>query len=88
MFIIYRFACSRRISFVALLIASALYMTKSNGTEFSIILGYAPNINNINIILSDSAKSLIILTAIYNAVSRSILSRNSSRIILYARRKE
>jgi hypothetical protein len=63
-------------------------MTESDGTESFIILGYVPNINNVSIILSGPAKSLIILTAIYNAVSGSILSRNSFRMILYTRRKE
>jgi hypothetical protein len=63
-------------------------MTEDNGIKSFIILRYAPNINNVNIILSDSAELLIALTAIYNAISRSILPRNLSRIILYARRKE
>ena len=70
-----------------LLITSAFYITESNEAEFFIILEYAPNINNVNTILSGSAESLIILTAIYNAISESILSRSSSRIILYTRRK-
>ena len=85
--VIYRFAYNYRISFVILLIASALCMTEGDGTEFFIILGYASNINNVSTILSGPAKSLTILTAIYNAISGSILSRSSSRIILYTRRK-
>jgi hypothetical protein len=87
MSITYHFACSRRISFVTLLIASAFYITEGNGAESFIILRYAPNINNVNIILSGPAKSLIVLTVIYNAISESILSQSSSRIIPYARRK-
>jgi hypothetical protein len=63
-------------------------MTEGNGAESSVILGYALNINNVNIIPSGPAESLITLTAIYNAVSESILSRSSSRMISYTRRKE
>jgi hypothetical protein len=85
--ITYRFVYNRRISFVTLLIASIFYVTEDNGAKSSIILGYAPNISNVSIISSGPAKSLITLTAIYNAVSESILSRSSSRIILYVRRK-
>jgi hypothetical protein len=72
---------------VALLIALAFYVTESNEAESFIILEYAPNTSNVSIILSGPAESLTILTAIYNAVSGSILFRNSSRMILYARRK-
>jgi hypothetical protein len=63
-------------------------MTEDNEIESSIILRYVSNISNVSIILSDSAKLLTVLTAIYNAVSESILPRNSSRMILYARRKK
>jgi hypothetical protein len=62
-------------------------MTEGSGVESFVILRYAPNINNVNIILSGPAKSLIVLTAICNAVSESILPRNSFRMILYTRRK-
>jgi hypothetical protein len=70
-----------------LLIVSALYMTENNGIESFIILEYVLNINNVNTILSGPAESLIVLTAIYNAISGLILSRSSSRMISYARRK-
>jgi hypothetical protein len=73
---------------VTLLITSALYIIEDDGTEFFVILGYVPNINNVSTILSGPAESLIVLTAIYNAVSELILSRSSSRMILYARRKK
>jgi hypothetical protein len=63
-------------------------MTEGNGAESFIILGYVPNINNVSIILSGPAKSLTVLTVICNAVSGSILFRNSSRMISYARRKK
>ena len=72
---------------MTLLIASAFYVTEGDGIESSIILRYVPNISNVNTILSGLAKSLTALTAIYNAISKSILSQSSSRIILYARRK-
>jgi hypothetical protein len=72
---------------VTVLIASAFYITKDNGIKSFIILEYVPNINNVNIISFDPAKSLIVLTVIYNAISELILSRSSSRMILYARRK-
>jgi hypothetical protein len=78
---IWRFACKRRISFVALRITSARYITESNGAELSIILGYVPNTSNVNIIPSDPAKSLTTLTIIYNAVFTLIPSWSSSRII-------
>jgi hypothetical protein len=87
MSIICRFACNRHISFVTLLIASALYIMEGNGVKSFVILEYVPNISNTSIILSGPAESLIALTTIYNAISESILFRNSSRIILYARRK-
>jgi hypothetical protein len=73
---------------VTLLIASAFYVTEGNGAESFIILEYAPNTSNVSIILSGPTKSLTALTAIYNAISKSILSRNSSRMILYAHRKK
>jgi hypothetical protein len=74
MSVTYRFACNRGISFVILLIASTFYVTKDNEIKSFIILKYVPNINNVSIILFGPAKSLIILTAIYNAISESILS--------------
>jgi hypothetical protein len=86
-FVTYRFACSRRISFVTLLIASAFYITEGNGAESFIILKYVLNISNVSTILFGPAKLLTALTAICNAISELILFRNSSRIISYTCRK-
>jgi hypothetical protein len=87
-FITCRFACNRRIFFVTLLITSAFYITEDNGIKSFIILRYVLNTSNVSIILSGPAESLTVLTAIYNAISGSILFWNSSCIILYACRKE
>jgi hypothetical protein len=67
---------------VALQIVSVLLIIISDSTKFSIILGYALNIRNIDIILSGPAESLIALIVIYRLVL-ILVSRNSLYMILY-----
>jgi hypothetical protein len=80
-FCTWRSAYKRRTFFVILRIASARYIIKGNGAKPSVILGYAPNTNNVNIISSGPAESLIVLIAICNTVFALIPFWNLSRMI-------
>jgi hypothetical protein len=72
---------------VALQIALVLLVIISDNTEFFVILGYAPNIRSIGIILSGLAESLIALTAIYR-LALALVSRSLLHMILYTCRKK
>jgi hypothetical protein len=68
---------------VALQIVSVLLVIISDSTEFSVILGYMPNIRNIGIIPSGLAESLTALIVIYRLVL-VLVSRSLLHMILYA----